>query len=637
MVGNHRVLPCDNPAHELYTFFFTIPIPPAMKLISLFETALFSVAVAQTAHKDIPIDIQSSLLNDPQEAANEQFDYIIAGGGLTGLSTAARLTENPNITVLVVETGYYESNRGPIIENVNTYGDSFDTSVDYAYQTVPQAANNLSGVAHSGKGLGGSTLINGASWNRPHRSQIDSWESVFGNTGWNWDNLTFYMDQAEGARSPNEAEIAAGHYFDPSCHGLNGPVQAGARNDGKDFSPVVKALMNTVKSQGIPAQKDFCCGEPHGVSMILNSVDAEQIRSDAARAWLLPNYQRRNFKVLTGQMVAKVLLNETDTTPTAVGVEYGLHKHSTFKAYAKHEVLLAAGSAVSPLILEWSGIGVKSVLDAAGVQQVVDLPVGLNLQDQTTTNVHSFINPSGVGQGQAVYYATFNETLGELAPTGIDLLNTKIQQWAEETVAVGGFHNVTTLVTQYENYRDWLINKNIAYAELFLDTSGKINFDIWGLIPFTRGYMHILDADPYLRRRAYNPRYYQNELDVLGQAAATRLAHNLTNSGEMKQYSAGESIPGFEVPDNATVQDWSGYVQESFRPNYHGISTCSMMPKEMGGVVDSGARVYGVSNLRVVDGSIAPAQMSSHVMTVFYGMALKISDSILADYHAGVN
>lgn len=102
---------------------------------------------------------------------------------MTGLTAAARLSENPNISVLVVEAGYYESNRGPIIEDVNTYGDIFDSSVGYAYQTTPQAADNLSGIVRSGKGLGGSTLINGASWTRPHKSQIDAWESVFGNDG----------------------------------------------------------------------------------------------------------------------------------------------------------------------------------------------------------------------------------------------------------------------------------------------------------------------------------------------------------------------------------------------------------------------------------------------------------------------
>lgn len=596
--------------------------------------ALFSAALVQTAQNHTSIDIQSSLLTDPREVADKNFDYIIAGGGLTGVTAAARLTENPNISVLVVEPGYYESNRGPIIEDVNTYGDIFDSSVDYAYQTTPQVTNNLSSIVHSGKGLGGSTLINGASWTRPHKSQIDSWESVFGNAGWNWENLTFYMHQAETARPPSSVGVAAGHYFDPSCHGLNGTIHAGTRDTGEKFTPITQALMNTVKSQGVPTREDFCCGDPRGVSMILNSVDAEQIRSDAAREWLLPNHQRHNLKLLTGQMVGKVLFNESETGPTAIGVEYGVQKASTFKVYAKHEVLLAAGSAVSPLILEWSGIGLKSVLNTAGIQQIVDLPVGLNLQDQTTTTVRSSITASGAGQGQAAYYATFNETLGDLASMGFDLLNTKLQQWAEETVAAGGFHNVTALLSQYENYRDWLINKNIAYSELFLDTNGKIHFDVWDLIPFTRGYVHILDADPYLGRRAYNPRYYQNELDVLAQAAATQMARSLSNGGEMKQYFAGEQTPGFKLPYNATIQDWSAYVQQAFRPNYHGISTCSMMPKEMGGVVDSAARVYGVQGLRVIDGSVPPTQMSSHVMTVFYGMALKISDSILEDYIA---
>ena len=156
--------------------------------------------------------------------------------------------------------------------------------------------------------------------------------------------------------------------------------------------------------------------------MILNSVNIEQIHLDSAHEWLLPNYQQHNLKILTGQMVGKVLFNETNTGPKAVGVEYGVQKQFTFKVYAK-EVLLAVGSAVSRMILEWSGIGLKSVLDAAGIQQIVDLPVGLNLQDQTTMTVQSSITASGAGQGQAVYFATFNETLGDLTSVGIDLLN----------------------------------------------------------------------------------------------------------------------------------------------------------------------------------------------------------------------
>lgn len=604
----------------------------------IFSCFLISVAASKRYLPSEQIDIQSSLLYDPFQVAGKTVDYIIAGGGLTGLTIAAKLTEDPSIKVLVIENGFYESTDGDIIEDLNDYGDIFGTTVDHAYEIVPHPINNRTENVRSGNGLGGSTLINGGSWTRPHKAQIDSWEKVFGNKGWNWDTMLPYMQKVEISRPPNDVEIAAGHYYNSTCHGTNGTVHAGPRNNGEPYSPIIKTLMDTAKSRGVPTQLDFHCGVPRGVSMIPNGLHEDQIRSDAAREWLLPNYKRPNLQVLTGQFVAKVLINQTATSGPvsghkAVGVNFGTNKNVNFNVYAKHEVLLASGSVVSPRILEYSGIGLKSVLDAAGIQQIVDLPVGLNMQDQTTTTVTSRTRSSGNGQGQAVYFATFNETFGDYAPQAHKLLNTKLHQWATETVERGGFHNVTALEIQYQNYRDWLVNEEVAYTELFLDTSGKINFDLWDLIPFTRGSVHIQGNDPYLRRFSYDPKFFMNDLDLLGQAAGSKLAREISNTGAMQTYFDGETTPGDKLEYDADLDQWVDYVKQNFRANWHAVGTCSMMAKELGGVVDSEARVYDVEGLRVVDGSIPPTQVSSHVMTVFYAMALKISDAVLADFH----
>ncbi|QRD86994.1 glucose oxidase precursor [Aspergillus flavus] len=561
-----------------------------MKSVILAST-IASVAAAQAYTAAEQANVQANLIFDPKTVAGKTVDYIIAGGGLTGLTVAAKLTENPSINVLVIEKGFYESNDGPIIENPNDYGLIFGSSVDHNYLTVPQDINNRTLDIKAGKGLGGSTLVNGDSWTRPDKVQIDSWETVFGNPGWNWDNLNDYMKKAELARYPTQAEIAAGHYFNASCHGFNGTVYSGPRNDGRPYSVLMKALMNTTAAMGVPIQKDFLCGHPRGVSMIYNNLLPDQTRADAAREWLLPNYQRPNLHVLTGQIVGKVLFNKTSAGPKAVGVNFGTNKAVNFNVYAKYEVLLAAGSLVSPLILEHSGIG-------------------------------------------AMYFANFTEVFGDYTPMAVGLLNNNLDQWANETVARGGFYNATALKIQYENYRNWLLNEDVAYAELFMDTNGKINFDLWDLIPFTRGSTHITSADPYLQSFSNNPQFLLNELDLLGQAAASMLARKLQNSGEMSNYFDGEDIPGADLLSyNATLDDWVGYVKQNFRANWHAVSTCSMMSKELGGVVDPTAKVYGTLGLRVIDGSVSPTQVSSHVMTIFYGMALKIADAILADYN----
>lgn len=362
--------------------------------------------------------------------------------------------------------------------------------------------------------------------------------------------------------------------------------------------------------------------------MIYNNLDEDQVRTDAARAWLLPNYKRENLHILTGQMVGKVLFD--DSGLKATGVNFGVNKAVNFNVYAKHEVLLAAGSAISPLILEYSGIGLNSVLTKAGIEQRLELPVGLNMQDQTTTTVHSRANAQG--QGQAVYFANFTEVFGDRSSYAIDLLSNNLDQWAEETVARGGFHNVTALKIQYSTYRDWLLEDDVAFAELFLDTLGNINFDVWDLIPFTRGSTHVLSSDPYLLQYANDPMYFLNELDLLGQAAATKLAREISSKGAMKGYFDGETLPGNHLNQDANLDQWVTYVQQNFRPNYHAIGTCSMMSQELGGVVDASAKVYGTQGLRVIDGSIPPTQVSAHVMSVFYGMAMKIAESVLADH-----
>ncbi|OJZ81708.1 GMC oxidoreductase [Aspergillus luchuensis CBS 106.47] len=548
--------------------------------------------------------IPHGITDDPRTIHNQTFDYIIAGGGLTGLTLAAKLVSEKKYTILVIESG----------------------SVDHAYETSPQLVGNDGEtgldkdirLVRSGNGLGGSTLINGGSWTRPHKSQLDSWEKVFGNTGWSWAALKGRMDEIEVPRDPKTDNITKGslHRFDAECHNKEpdkGRVKVGARDRGYGWSPLIGALMSTVKKtySGVVNQKDFCCGDPTGVSMFLNTLTNEQVRTDAARSWLKPilgDQELRKYIVLTGELVGKVHLDSGAALRMgakwqAKGVEFGVHKKPEWKwdAWARNEKL--------------------------------DLPVGYNLQDQTTTSVVTKPKESGNGQGQAAYFATFAEIFGDDADQMKKILNDdkELDKWAEHAVKGHGFPDKANLLKQYKNYRDWLLTDKVSYAELFLDTDNSTHFDLWNLIPFTRGYVKILDNDPYLRSFEYNPRYFENILDLYGQAAATRLARQLTNTHDMKQYVDKEQVPGRYVPQGANLSQWADYVKQNYRANYHGVGTCSMMKRELGGVVDPDAKVYDVKGLRVVDGSIPPTQLSSHVMTVFYAMAVKIAESVIKD------
>ncbi|CBF73465.1 uncharacterized protein ANIA_07890 [Aspergillus nidulans FGSC A4] len=244
------------------------------------------------------IDIQPSLLSNPHDVAGK-IRLIIVGGGLTVFTAAAKLTEDPKVKVLIIEKGFYESSDGPIIEDPTKYSKIFRTSADQNFFTVP-LINNRTELIKSEKGPGGSTL-------------------VFGMDGWNWDSLFQYMNKGERSRPPIEAQIATGHSFNSSCHGLNGTIHTGYRDTGEPWSPLMNALMTTVSEQGIHTQIDFHCDRPRGVSMIHNNVLENQVRADAAREWLLPNYQRPNLKILTGQVVGKVLFDEESKASSLTG------------------------------------------------------------------------------------------------------------------------------------------------------------------------------------------------------------------------------------------------------------------------------------------------------------------------------
>lgn len=504
--------------------------------------------------------------------------------------------------------------------------------------TEIQQSHNRQEIVHSGKGLGGSTLINGGTWTRPDKAQVDAWSHIFGNKGWTWDELVPYMNQAEGTREPTKKQLNAGMIpIDWSCHGNSGPVQVGPRDTGEDFSPMMAALMRAVAAENVTTQADLSCGHPVGVSMFPNSVthEPEQWRADAGRSMLQPIVKRPNLKVLVGQDVGKVLFAKGSSPLRAIGVEFGLHQSRTFNVYADHEVLIAAGSSVSPLILQYSGIGVPKVLKAAGIDPLLDLPVGLNQQDQTTTGTRARINKRGSGQGQAAYFATFNETFGPDAEMAYKMLldEALLESYADKVIEMGGFHDKKALLIQYKNYVKQITQDNVAYSEIFFDTYGRILFDLWNLLPFSRGFIHPANADPYLRDVYNDPKYFQLELDVLGQAAATRLSRKLMSLGPMGDYFEAETTPGYDaVPQNATLADWATWVRANFRANYHSVGTCSMMTRDMGGVVNNKAQVYDTEGLRVVDGSIVPTQVSSHVMSVFYGLALKIAEDVLGDY-----
>lgn len=251
--------------------------------------------------------------------------------------------------------------------------------------------------------------------------------------------------------------------------------------------------------------------------MLLNTIHANGTRSDTAREYLLPHMERPNLSVLVGQKVGKILIDQQVRPPSAKGVEFGTHGQR-FEVHAKHEVILATGALVSPLILEYSGIGLKTILRAAGVPQVVDLPVGLNLQDQATNTVVAQTDDKG--HGQAAYFATLDELFStQDIETARGLLHSQLNRWVDDAIAAGAFSKHSGLKRQLELYRHWILDGKVAYAELFMDVHpSSVGFSIWVLLPFTRGKSRYNNThnDPSDQLSGYGPEHLSQFTSPIG-------------------------------------------------------------------------------------------------------------------------
>ena len=308
------------------------------------------------------------------------YDFVIIGGGTAGLVMANRLTEDPNITVAVLEAGTHRPDDPKInIPGLWTqlYGDEI---YDWNFKTKPQPHLGNHTIAWPrGRVLGGSSTINFMMQTDASAEDLDIWEKL-GNPGWNFKTLAPYYRKFETFNPPDDAVIDALNvrYIKPEVHGTRGPVQAsfprGTGPGDSVWGPTNDALDIGVK--GDPRD-----GNTLGGYSILKYIDNNGKRSTAASSYYAPVAERTNLKLIEGALVTKIVLDETTgSAPTANGVEYVVDGQ-TAAVHATREVILSAGSVMSPKILELSGVGSRAILSQLDVKTVVEnAAVGENLQ-----------------------------------------------------------------------------------------------------------------------------------------------------------------------------------------------------------------------------------------------------------------
>lgn len=523
-------------------------------------------------------------------------DYVVVGAGTAGCVLSARLTENPGTSVLLIEAG--AKDRHPYIHVPAGFVRLLEhPSITWRSRTRAHAdTDHRELVFPRGRGLGGSSSINGLLYVRPFPHDIDEWARA-GATGWDFASCQQYLARCE-----------TWQLGDDPRRGKRGPIHVTRVSNPP---PVCDHVVAAARQAGYEFLDDPNADTRGPAVFYYQQTRRGRFRSSAARGYLAPAQGRPNLRVLTGAEVARVLLEQG----RAVGVELLRPDGSSLRVRATKEVILSAGVAGSPAILERSGIGDPDVLAAVGVRTEVQLPgVGRNLQDHYVARVCFRVRGVATANERSsglallreiVRYVTHADGLLTYSAALVGLYGQS--QYAERpdiqfVVAPGSF-------------RSGRIGE--------LEKEPGISVGCWQMRPESRGEVHIASTDP----RAHpmiEPRYLSEALDRRTLVEGLRMARRLFDQPGLREYVVHETVPGAVARDDAGLL---AYARANGGTVYHGVGTCRMGQDE-GAVVDPNLRVRGVQGLRVVDASVMPNVTSTNTHATVLMLAERAAELI---------
>ncbi|TFY64565.1 hypothetical protein EVJ58_g2548 [Rhodofomes roseus] len=461
----------------------------------------------------------------------------------------------------------------------------------------------------------------------------DSAIEKLGNPGWNWENFYKYSKKSESFFVPER--VSVGDYRDLYKSDTFGPVKLSFTQTS---SGIERPVQQSLKLLGVETIDDSMSGETVGTFKVASDLDpATGKRCSAAT-------------VLTEAHVTK-LVTETskgEVVTTAVEFEHGGTLH---KVLVGKEVILCAGTIQSPQILELSGIGDRNILEPLNIEVQKHLPsVGRNLQD------HIVSTGLVLAMRDEVDLITSESMTDEKLTSRLRCTFLPLQAFsdrAESTIAElkakvarEDEHYAPGLREQYELLSELLANPRYPAMELFVfpfdavppveldgDVRSSITYSSQKpfpvlmpsiLHPLSRGTIHICSSDP---KRAPNidPRYFEEEADMDVLLDAFKFTRKMSQMAPFQVIAGAELAPG---PKAQTDEEIRAHIEKNLHTTWHSCGTCSMLPEDKGGVVDSKLKVYGTSNIRIVDLSILPLIVSVHTQTVAYGIAEMAADII---------
>lgn len=524
-----------------------------------------------------------------------KFDYIVIGGGSAGCVLAGRLTEDPNVSVCLLEAGGSGDNWTVNVPAAAVV--SLPTRINnWAFETVPQAGlNGRKGYQPRGKGLGGSSNINAMIYIRGSRADYDRWAAL-GNAGWSYQEVLPYFIKSENNQRIQNA-----------YHGNAGPLSV---TDARSDNVLHQRYIAAARAEGYKILDDFNGAEQEGLGVYqVTHVNGE--RCSAARAYLQPHLHRPNLTVLTHAVTQKILVENK----TAVGVEVQ-HAGQTKHLLAGKEVLLCAGAIQSPQILMLSGIGDSAELKAHGIESVHHLPgVGKNFHDHP-----DFIFGYSVNEIQGTFGVSLSGSLDMLKQVK-RYRSERRGMLASNFAECGGFLKSDPALAMPNLQLHFVVALVDDHARKFHASHG-ISCHVCLLNPRSRGSIRLSGAklsDPL----KIDPNFLADERDVEDLVQGFKLTQKLMHSPALSEICRQDLFTAQVRSDD----DIRSILRERADTVYHPAGSCKMGIDDMA-VVDPQLRVYGVRNLRVVDASIMPAVVSGNTNAPVIMIAEKAADLI---------
>ncbi|SNX83165.1 related to Glucose dehydrogenase [acceptor] precursor [Melanopsichium pennsylvanicum] len=586
-----------------------------------------------------------------------EFDYVVVGGGTAGLTVAARLSEDPSVTVGVIEAGLWRP-QDPKINYPAFIGQSLmNPDYDWCLETEPQPhSNNRKYAWPRGKVLGGSSALNFLVWQRGYKREYDDIGSL-GNQGWSWDDFAKFSRKSATLEKPSsELQKANLASCDEELHGKDGPLKT---SYSKWYTEAQKPWFDALKSLGLSNVNDGLGGANSGFWVSPVTIDTDKgVRSYSASAYYAPNADRKNLKVITGAHASKIIFKDiksSDGNIVADGVEF-IVNGSTHIVKARKEVVVSGGTVNSPHLLELSGIGKASVLSAAGIQQKIELDVGENVQDHIYCTSSFKLKPGyitwdkmrqdsfaaaameqyqGPGEDRGIIASAFSGfayvplsqylSAQEICKIKTDINKvdwTKHSEGVRETVKM----QLARLEDEKCPFTEYIFAPGF-FATASPPEDGQEYYSILSCLqqPFSRGSIHVSSADAKVPPKI-DANYFSVDADLEILSKAVKYCETITTTSPLKEITVARQDPN---PNKYTSDDdFREFTKDQSVTEYHPIGSCSMMPKDKGGVVDASLKVYGTSNVRVADASVIPIHVSSHIVATVYAIGEKAAAMI---------